>query len=1146
MSDVVQRRLQDCMREAHHGAQVVLLQGEIGRGKTYAVQQFYDALCDSYGHDVWQRGLTPTAVPTSTQELLLERKNVRGLKSAPISAQTPWLWIAATCSPRPSGFDAAAADLGDQLDEFVRDLGYEAAWNAASVLGSGLADVASDLLGISTAKTIAETVRGLARVAKSEYDSRPDVQERALRAQRSALVGKSLRRLGVDKNRDGTGKPLIAVLDDAHLAGPESLLLLSSLLMPAGDTAEESGFFPEGVAARQNPVLVVLCRWTHTDQAPAYADSPLHEWLRQAKAAGVPVTVVDVPNGLTRQAAGDIAATHLPALSDDDRQLVVGADSAPVVNPLVLKMRIGRVSGYLDDPARATSLAGIDTARLPVSPLDPVRDLFEALPLTEKRAVLTLAAFGGPAPLRLLSDVSDPDPGAVLPQALKSGLVASVGEHEDVLQVLWFTDDLSVAYFQSPELLFSSPREAESEWAARFSPWLSSLAVDDRLPVSVLPSIGGVLLGTFRRHRTRPEVASLISCALTSDEIEHLGARRSLVMQRFRHESDEWTQDELGRQILACVVTPKVLGSQTWAVMFATASARRFIEKHPRALGSRAIALSRRTMPCLELKESLLGAVPIDGEIALSRLAAIAGLLPDFDFASEVANLGELPAQLARPRSIAIAQATGRDQLIEFFESDPPRTVEEAIALADAYAAVGRFGDAVKTLSPLSGTLDFAVRAARLALHAGDRETARTLLAPHAPTSMGATLALADAQDDVEGAIALLTPHLDANPEARTRASKLYAQHGRYDEAIAVLLPIEHSGPATVRQALRSLRARRPGTPREELLDAAEQAWKAGDHQQATGILDPALDDPAILSVWSEYAWLLEERSRVVTELSERVPTIPTLSMTLGELASEAPAEARDLGWLDLAHPGDQDLWLSSVRLVHQVDGNEGVRAEGFRRDGRLRDQLVRLVEAVERAGSEWESDRRLALTLERMGHVDWALDVMTPWSRRGPGEAHALRLFVDYGRLDLASERLFTTRNGSATMASARAMWHLAHDDADEAARAFRECSWGTPQVRRLGEILGRIRDDPHAALEASTLLSQMRQHSTAVSVLAAALRAYENPDVARVYKRARYSTPEAQRRAYGRHRRRYAIRAAMAAVDDESIDDADAGEHG
>ena len=91
----------------------------------------------------------------------------------------------------------------------------------------------------------------------------------------------------------------------------------------------------------------------------------------------------------------------------------------------------------------------------------------------------------------------------------------------------------------------------------------------------------------------------------------------------------------------------------------------------------------------------------------------------------------------------------------------------------------------------------------------------------------------------------------------------------------------------------------------------------------------------------------------------------------------------------------------------------------------------VRLVEAVERAGSDWQSDRRLALALERMGHVDWALDVLTRWSRRGPGEAHALRLFVDYGRLDLASERLFTTRNGSATMASARAMWHLAHDDA-------------------------------------------------------------------------------------------------------------------
>lgn len=1140
MSDIPQK-LYELIKEKNGSAQVVILQGEIGRGKTFNVQRFYDSLCGTAGNNTpWQSGLAPAGVPRSTRELFLERKNVRGLKVSPITADTPWLWIAATCTSSLSDFDVAAADLGDQLDEFVRDLGFEAAWSASKVVASGLADIASDLLGLSTAKTVAETVRGLARVAISEYDSRPGAQTRSLRLQRSALIENAIRRLGVETHSDGSGKPLVAVLDDAHLAEPESLRLLSSLLMPAAGTADVDTYFPRGVAVRQNPIMVVLCRWTHTDRAPAYADSPLNEWVRQAEAVGVPMTVIDTPWGMSRSDALEIAAGEFPELSDEDRQLVIGDGHGGTINPLVLKMRIAEASGYFENPKRATSLSGIEVSRLPQSPLDPVRDIFEALPFEEKKIVAALASFGVPAPIDILCDEPGANPFDVLASALENGLVARVGKHADELNLIWFTDDLSRAFFEDRPALFASDLEIESGWIGRFQPWLERVALNDQIPISVLAVLGSVVARAMRMHRANSEIAWFAASALVDPGVDSASRRRMQALRKFRTQSEGWSEAQLAAQMIAFAAIPKVLGKDSWAVLFSTASARRHLVARPRGLAARAVALSRRTMPCLELRDSILGAVAIDGEVALWRIGSIAALFVEYDLAAELEKL-DIGVHLEKLRRLAVAQARGHDEVIALLESDPPRTESELIALSDSYAANGRFDIASTTLNPLLGSTNFAIRSARLALHAGDRERAIELLGQHAELSIEAALALANTLgDDIGAAIAVLEPYLDLNPEARSRTSKLLAKAGRFSDAIEVLLPIEESGSRAVQQALRSLRGRRLDVPREEVLKAAEEAWKSGDPAEAVNTLESYLDDVAVLSAWSEYAWLVGDRSTVIDLLATRVGSAPTLSVSLGEFANEAPSEALELVWLSDPPSSDTDLWLSGVRLLHKLEGAAGVAAARLWQDQHLPSRVYGVVTAIERAGSHWGSDLKLALTLERLGHVDWAEEVLEPWAGEGPGEAHSVRLLVDYGELNRASEKLFTTRDRSITMASARAIWHLANDAPDEAARAFRNCASRTPQVRRLGEVLSHIPNNPLLAIEASELLFQMRQPSTAVAVLAFAARSDEHPDVSRAYKRARYGTPEDQRRAFGRHRRRHAIRGALAAMYENETGDA------
>lgn len=1128
-SSVSEQLLDAYDRAKVDGASIVVIHGEIGRGKTYAIQEFYDSLCERQDSgSPWQAGLVPTAVASTTQLLLKQRKHVRGITSRAAGRSTPWYWMATTCAFGFSDFDAAAADLSRQLDEFVDGLGDEPVTEVAKVLADGATDVATDMLHISTLKTIYDTVVGVSRVLLNEFESRPGTRQSTLRAHRAKLIQGALRRLRVEDSV--AAKPLVVVLDDAHLSDDESLRLLSSILMPGSSTSSSGDYFPRGVAVRQSPILVVVASWPHRENAPAYAQSPFNTWLDSARRVGVPVTDVTVARGMSRRDALELSARELSArdlaLTEEEREIVVGPSKGGVVNPLVVTMRIGAVARHLDASAGRTRLDEIDITRLPLSPLDPVRDLFEALPVSEKRLIAALASFGVSAPWPLLRD----EPGAAvetaLSEAIASGLVRRLGIVGDALQLVGFADDLSVAFFEDggAELLPSAADELDGI-LRRFRPWLEDLAADAARGVDSVTTIGRVVASTLWRHGGHPALSDLTARLLVPTDERSATARRVAFVGAFTTRATAWSGRTAGGEILAVAATPRRLGRDPWARVFATPAMRRYLRDNPTSLASRMIALSESTMPCEEMKGVLTRSVDLDGELALWRLERVSGIFRHFDFARFARDVGARRPSLTRTAELVAARHEGPDAVISLLSGQPLLTQTEAVELSEAYTRAGLFGPAADALGGLLDLEEFAVKAA--GLRAGDDDPAGGLviLRPFLDDSIEASMAAADIDGDVDSALAFLHPFLDVNVHARLKSSQILSRAERYEEALAMILPLEGKPITSAQQAIRSLRARRVGVPRVELLDLAKESWQAGQFADAPRILSDGLDDPAVAAVWAEYAWCLGDRDTVMEVLDRQCRQFPQLSITLGELANSAVTESIAKGWLADASADDTDLWLSRLREVCRAEGPEAMRELDRSNPNALHPAVQAGIRTLGDPRSTWNPVSKAILALELQGHVEWTVDILEPWADEPRGEESLARILVDYGWLSSSRNILFTSSNRSLAMVLARMMWHLANDDPAGASEAVAHCRYQTPQVLRIVELLTRISSEGRAGVEAGDLLFQLRQPSAAVAVLAASAKATGHSDVVKAYREARYRTREGKKRAFGRLRRRHAI---------------------
>jgi hypothetical protein len=265
----------------------VVLYGETGRGKTFAVQRFYDKLI-ALRPGYWSPGLAPPWPPISVRAVRHGRKQVEAiLDGAPTLESPPFFWIGAGASPTEGAFDV---DMGVVIGEQIARAFSSTVARADRRRGVAREAVALalDAIGVlvppvglaKTAVTHTNIVRQLAT---------PDGDW--LSERRAAIYAA----YSTSARAEGKQTPMIVVLDDAPNAGFETLFLLPGLIAPDAefepdaDTAEPERFLPSALTVTSpGPLLIVCTAWEHRMRG-AFTD-PFQRWLQEVDHLGLSVT----------------------------------------------------------------------------------------------------------------------------------------------------------------------------------------------------------------------------------------------------------------------------------------------------------------------------------------------------------------------------------------------------------------------------------------------------------------------------------------------------------------------------------------------------------------------------------------------------------------------------------------------------------------------------------------------------------------------------------------------------------------------------------------------------------------------------------------------------------------------------------------
>jgi hypothetical protein len=379
-SDLVQQLLLQTVDDARQTElpQLAMLLGETGRGKSYAIQTFYDRL-STQEPGYWQSGLTPSWPAESLASLRRERKLVTPPARLRRPGETmPFLWLAVGCS----GYaDAPRLDPAADLLRQLRDLLAEAAgedlaaarrrrWIAGR-LADGLGQLEPTLGALKFAlETLAEMPQALGgRAMDNRLVERTQVYE-ALGA--FAGVLRALRLAPI---------PLVVVIDDAAGASEDLLEVISSFVgEPTGPNGRQR-FLPKALDQFPPlPIVFLISAWNHS--LISEAQTPIARWLAEYEALDLRITNLDCRE-IHRDEATRLLDRWLLGPNEDTRSAIVDHASScnanGLINPLVLAEHVAAIEEKRDPYSAALDVTPDFIASLSTSPEHHVQERLDAL-----------------------------------------------------------------------------------------------------------------------------------------------------------------------------------------------------------------------------------------------------------------------------------------------------------------------------------------------------------------------------------------------------------------------------------------------------------------------------------------------------------------------------------------------------------------------------------------------------------------------------------------------------------------------------------------------------------------------------------------------------------------------------------------------
>ncbi|MGN7187527.1 hypothetical protein [Microbacterium enclense] len=368
--DVLQSEYRQCVEESSL-PRVVILVGEMGVGKTFEVQSFYDHLARSVG-GAWVPGLRAAWPPRDEQELDSSRRRVTGLRSDKHD-EFGFFWVAGSYAPRRHGVNAdSAAEFAAQLAHQLKDAGVaaERRRSLGAAIAHAVVDLSFELLPIPDPIPLVEsavenTIAVVAAAATSTHTGTREWRR---------AVGTALSRFSKESDRL---IPVVAVLDDADVADEHLLSVVSELIGPAPEPGSDRSFLPAQLGDVAPAPALIVCT-VRSLELEDDIQTPFARWLRAILRLGLSVRVVHV-DGMMRAEAQTLFARWS---GDDD-------GSRRVLDRIT---RSGRGSEWVNPLALVSSALFLDRRRHPVTrDLDfRPKNIEQLLAIPEQRLVRAL------------------------------------------------------------------------------------------------------------------------------------------------------------------------------------------------------------------------------------------------------------------------------------------------------------------------------------------------------------------------------------------------------------------------------------------------------------------------------------------------------------------------------------------------------------------------------------------------------------------------------------------------------------------------------------------------------------------------------------------------------------------------------------
>lgn len=379
--------------------QMVLLAGETGRGKSFAIQTFYDSLA-SGSPGYWKPGLQPHWPPRSVAAMRAERKRVKpGEELRNREADLDFLWAAVSCSGHADAprLDPTA-DFLRQIHDLIQDCVI-----ADATSKSRRSWIAKKLVeGVTQLEPTLNTLEFLLSTAFEATSQLGNAPKSTLERERFEIHEVLVQFAALYRALEVPAPPAVIVIDDASGAPPDLFSAASCFVgNPALTTTTGRRFLPATLDEFPPlPVVFVFTTWTHALVDDEEQRNPLVEWIREWKDLGLGFTQVPFSSFSASQAVALVR--QLPDRSEGTiRELAVEriAKSGPSgsVNQLVLSEHIAWIEEQRDPLSGGLRVEAPDLELLSTSPLHHLNERLEKLREEEPRGVLLLV-------LRLLAE----------------------------------------------------------------------------------------------------------------------------------------------------------------------------------------------------------------------------------------------------------------------------------------------------------------------------------------------------------------------------------------------------------------------------------------------------------------------------------------------------------------------------------------------------------------------------------------------------------------------------------------------------------------------------------------------------------------------------------------------------------------------